>query len=57
MNLIVIDDSFEGKADLSTQNPTGLSVNIFKKNPNEFPAIKNVGDIIQFRHFRVCYFQ
>ena len=53
MNLVVIDDSFEGRADLSTQNPAGLSVNIFKQNPNEFPAVKQVGDIVQFRHFKV----
>lgn len=53
MTLVVIDDSFEGRADLSTQNPAGLSVNIFKKNPNEFPAVKQVGDIVQFRHFKV----
>lgn len=53
MNLIVIDDSFEGNADLSTQNPAGLSVNIFKPSPDEFPAVKQVGDIVQFRHFKV----
>ena len=53
MTLIVIDDSFEGRADLSTQNPAGLSVNIFKKNQHEFPAVKQVGDIVQFRHFKV----
>lgn len=53
MTLVVIDDSFEGRADLSTQNPAGMSVNIFKKDPNEFPAVKQIGDIVQFRHFRV----
>ena len=53
MNLIVIDDSFEGKADLNTQNPAGLSINIFKPSPTDFPAVKQVGDIVQFRHFRV----
>lgn len=55
MNLVVIDDSFEGRADLSSQNPAGLSVNIFKKSPNEFPAVEQVGDIVQFRHFKVPY--
>lgn len=53
MNLVVIDDSFEGRADLCTQNPAGMSVMIFKPSENEFPAVKQVGDIIQFRHFRV----
>ena len=55
MNLVVIDDSFEGRADLSTQNPAGLSVNIFKKDPNELPAAKQIGDIVQFRHFKVIF--
>lgn len=53
MNLVVIDDSFEGRADLCTQNPAGMSVMIFKPSENEFPAVKQVGDIVQFRHFRV----
>lgn len=53
MNLLVIDDSFEGRADLCTQNPAGMSVMIFKPAENEFPAVKQVGDIIQFRHFKV----
>lgn len=53
MNLIVLDDSFEGRADLGTQNPAGLSVMIFKKELHEFPAVKQVGDIVQFRHFKV----
>lgn len=53
MNLVVIDDSFEGRADLCTQNPAGMSVMIFKPSENEFPAVKQVGDIVQFRHFKV----
>lgn len=53
MNLVVIDDSFEGRADLCTQNPAGMSVMIFKPSENEFPAVKQIGDIVQFRHFKV----
>lgn len=53
MSLVVIDDSFEGRADLGTQNPAGMSVMIFKPTEDGFPAVKQVGDIVQFRHFKV----
>lgn len=53
MNMVVLDDSFEGRADLGTQNPAGLSVMVFKEQVDQFPAVKQVGDIVQFRHFRV----
>jgi hypothetical protein len=53
MTLVVVDDSFEGRADLSTQNPAGMSVVIFNPTESEFPAVKQVGDIVQFRHFKV----
>lgn len=53
MNIVVLDDSFEGRADLATQFPAGLSVMIFKEQANEFPAVKQIGDIVQFRHFKV----
>lgn len=53
MNMVVVDDSFEGRPDLNTPNPAGLSVVIFKKSLEEFPAVQSIGDIVQFRHFRV----
>ena len=53
MNLVVIDDSFDGRADLGSLNPSGMSVMIFRPNREDFPAVKSTGDIVQFRRFRV----
>ena len=53
MSLTVLDDSFEGRADLSSPCPSGMTVMIFRPNLGEFPAVQQIGDIVQFRHFRV----
>lgn len=55
MNLIVIDDSFENRPDLQSSSPSGLQVMMFKKSIEEFPAVTAIGDIVQFRHFKVTY--
>jgi hypothetical protein len=50
---VVVDDSLEGRSDFNSPHPTGLTVAIFKKSPDQFPAVKSIGDIVQFRHFKV----
>ena len=54
LNLVVVDDSLQGRSDFDSPHPAGLTVAIFKKSPEDFPAVKDIGDIVQFRHFKVA---
>jgi hypothetical protein len=53
MQLVVVDDSLANNPDIFSENPTGLSVTIFRNSPESFPPIKSLGTIVQFRHFRI----
>lgn len=49
MSLIVVDDSL-----VEDDSNDGLSVSLFRPDPDLFPKIKGIGDVVQFRHFKVA---
>lgn len=53
MSMIVADDSFEYVSEPNSPNPTGMAVLIFRPSNEGFPDTLRVGDVVQFRHFKV----
>ena len=59
MSLLVVDDSLINDANRGVAlinngaGLDGLMVMIFKPHPSQFPKVQAIGDIVQFRHFRV----
>jgi hypothetical protein len=61
MTMIVTDETVANEPAEEGGEPDGLSVNLFRPNPRDFPDIQRVGladgDIIQLRHVRVQRYQ
>lgn len=60
MTVVVTDDSVpllnsEEGHDHQDGQEEGLTVTLFKPDPQDFPRITSIGDIIQFRHMKVWY--
>lgn len=49
LSLVITDASLS-----EDDSNDGLSVSIFRPDPNLLPKIRGIGDVVQFRHFKVA---